>query len=741
MKSAVSAIITAVALLLATAVPPVALAAPPEPVATVVALRGTVVARNAKGAERSLAMKSPIFQEDVLKTGSTGRLQLMFTDNSIISLGGGSEMKIAEYRWQPEQKDGALRTQIKEGTFRVMGGALTKDAPQNFKTETPTATIGIRGSMYAGAVTPTTLSVVFQGGRGIEITNPFGTVAITKPGFGTHVTLNAPPLPPVKFTEKELGELNKQLNGNGKKDDKGATPGEDKGGAKGEGQPPAEQQAATNGEAAPPPPAGETAPPPGPTTTAPPTPSPLPEPEPLPVPPPPLPLPPPPIPVPPVPPLPDDYKEITFPTPPSPPSDGIYAFSGGIGGTSTKTDGTTETFSDSLFFGVNWHNHKVFGIAYDETDTKSKPVFFFGTVSGSTISDLTIFGSDEGGTYPYNDAAFIRGSGSGLFSGTAFDFFSFTATGSSYLIKGTPTQTLLDSWTVAGGGQQVAGDLTPAAPKGTAIWTGFVVGVSEDMNNQPNDRHFIYNTNPNSFTMSIDKDSGTILGTLTTDTHVGGTYDISGMTIGGSYGSAYLMDNALAAILGCSGSCVGASSLKTYGNYMVASGPDEQFSTYFTWGYWEAAYVDPDDSTTQRQFRVPESLWLAGKPSTNSVINTSFVGSYSGKAYGTMVADTPTTTDIRQVKGTVDLTANFTSTPSITGNIALTDANNTTTTLNISGGAFTSDASGNKFSATLTGGGINGAFYGPNAEAVGGNFSSVTGGYRYLGIFGGNKVP
>jgi len=186
-----------------------------EQVATVVAARGDVQALDAKGKGRALTIKAPIFADDTIKTREHSRVQIMFTDNTLINLGNATTMKIAEYRWQPEQNDGALKTQIKEGTFRVMGGALTKTAPQNFKTETPTATIGIRGSMYAGVVTPEFLSVVFQGGKGIDITNAFGTVEITKPGFGTKVAMTKPPLPPMKFTAKEMGELNKALSGNG----------------------------------------------------------------------------------------------------------------------------------------------------------------------------------------------------------------------------------------------------------------------------------------------------------------------------------------------------------------------------------------------------------------------------------------------------------------------------------------------------------------------------------------------
>jgi hypothetical protein len=714
MKKA-SSFTTIVLLLLSCLAAPISLAwAESQAVATVVALRGTAVAQNKSGASRNLSLKSQLFQEDVLKTGNNGKLQIMFTDNSIISMSRDSEMKIAEYRWQSEQKDGALKMQVKEGLFRVMGGAIAKDAPQNFKTETPTATIGIRGSMYAFKSTQDSLSVVFQGGKGIDIFNNQGKVSITVPGYGTKVVLNAAPAPPVKFTEKQLNDLNPQANGNGGNGGK-ETNGDQPAASEEEG---GDQQPTADA----PPAEGEPEAAPAPEPTSEPAPQPAPEP---------VPQPPPTAPPPPVIPLTNEYPtglNNLFTTPPPPPSDGIFAFDGVLQGISTKSDGSTETISGNLQFGVNWYNHKIFGIAFDaDAGEKDKPVFLFGTVNGSTVSDLKIFGSDEGGSYPASDASFISGNGTGLFTGSAYDFFGFNATGSSYLTKGTPTQPVQDSWTVSGGGQQVVGAMTPTAPKGTSeIWSGFVVASSERMDNRPLDRHLIYNTNPNSFTMDINRDAGTILGTLTTDVNVGGAYNISGMTVGGSYGSVYLNDQYLAALLGGS-----TLAVKDYGNYMVVAAKDQQLSTHFTWGYWEVAY---EESSLQRQIRVPESMWLAGKPSNNSVINTTFVGTYTGKTFGTMI-DVDDSTIISQVAGTMNLTADFRSTPSITGNLAFTNG----PTLNISGGAYSADSSSNRFNASLTGGTIQGAFYGTNAEAVGGNFYSLTGGKQYLGIFGGNK--
>ena len=116
-----------------------------EPVGTVVAVRGLVSAVNETGSSRPLSLNDPLFRQDTVHTDKNGRAQLLFTDNTIISLGRQSELKIAEYNWKPGSNTSAMKTVVREGAFRVMGGAIAKDAPQNFTTDTPSATIGIRG--------------------------------------------------------------------------------------------------------------------------------------------------------------------------------------------------------------------------------------------------------------------------------------------------------------------------------------------------------------------------------------------------------------------------------------------------------------------------------------------------------------------------------------------------------------------------------------------------------------------
>ncbi len=176
-----------------------------KPVGEVVALRGKVVATDSKGTSRKLAIKSPLFQADTIKTGKRGRLQILFTDNSIISLGPNTEAKISQYGWDPDADKAELETEVKEGVFRVMGGLISKKKPEKFNTKTPVATIGIRGSMYAGKISKRGLSVVFEGGKGISLTNATGTVVISKPGYTSQAkSWNAPISKPTRMKPRHL---------------------------------------------------------------------------------------------------------------------------------------------------------------------------------------------------------------------------------------------------------------------------------------------------------------------------------------------------------------------------------------------------------------------------------------------------------------------------------------------------------------------------------------------------------
>jgi hypothetical protein len=92
-------------------------------------------------------------EKDQVLTKAASSAQLVFKDGTAISLGANSNFKIDEYLFE---ESNAQKTNVKfgvsEGAFRAITGKIGKIAPDKFKIETKTATIGIRGTRFLGII-------------------------------------------------------------------------------------------------------------------------------------------------------------------------------------------------------------------------------------------------------------------------------------------------------------------------------------------------------------------------------------------------------------------------------------------------------------------------------------------------------------------------------------------------------------------------------------------------------------
>ena len=110
----------------------------------VVALKGDVkVERESKIQE--LLLKDKILKNDQISTLNNSRTQLLLNDETIITIGENSIFKVDEYLFN-EEKDSSLKMNFLNGTFKIISGKIGKLNPNNFKLQTKTASIGIRGT-------------------------------------------------------------------------------------------------------------------------------------------------------------------------------------------------------------------------------------------------------------------------------------------------------------------------------------------------------------------------------------------------------------------------------------------------------------------------------------------------------------------------------------------------------------------------------------------------------------------
>jgi len=83
---------------------------------------------------------------DVLKTGGDGSVGLIFSDDTIISMGPRTELAVEDYLFEPIEGKLAFIARILRGTVAYLSGQIAKLSPESVQLVTPAATIGVRGT-------------------------------------------------------------------------------------------------------------------------------------------------------------------------------------------------------------------------------------------------------------------------------------------------------------------------------------------------------------------------------------------------------------------------------------------------------------------------------------------------------------------------------------------------------------------------------------------------------------------
>jgi hypothetical protein len=93
-----------------------------------------------------------LYQYDTLRTGSDGSIGVIFNDDTSLSLGPGSMLVIDEFVFAPKQGKYSIALRMIKGTVAYFSGLISKLAPDSAHIETPTASIGIRGTKFVARV-------------------------------------------------------------------------------------------------------------------------------------------------------------------------------------------------------------------------------------------------------------------------------------------------------------------------------------------------------------------------------------------------------------------------------------------------------------------------------------------------------------------------------------------------------------------------------------------------------------
>lgn len=113
------------------------------------------------GAGRTLVVGSDIWVGDTVVTGPRGQVQIIFDDETKLVVGRGSSLLIEDYLLRGDHTADRIAINALAGTFRFITGNSPKPA---YEINTPTATIGVRGTKFDFVVSrDSTRLVLFEG--------------------------------------------------------------------------------------------------------------------------------------------------------------------------------------------------------------------------------------------------------------------------------------------------------------------------------------------------------------------------------------------------------------------------------------------------------------------------------------------------------------------------------------------------------------------------------------------------
>ena len=126
-------------------------------------------------------------------SNSKSNAQILFLDQTVLTLGEETELTIDEFVYDPNSQDGSFVSTVKTGTVKFITGQISKN-PDNLEVKVPAGTLGARGTEFVVLSESNNESTVVLLGPGpnntlgmipgnLILSDGVNSVDITNPGF------------------------------------------------------------------------------------------------------------------------------------------------------------------------------------------------------------------------------------------------------------------------------------------------------------------------------------------------------------------------------------------------------------------------------------------------------------------------------------------------------------------------------------------------------------------------------
>jgi hypothetical protein len=88
----------------------------------------------------------PVYEADTLRTGDDGKIGITLKDDTRLSLGPNSEVRLDRFAFAPAEGRLGFVLKVVKGVAAYVSGQIAKIAPDSVRLETPSAIVGVRGT-------------------------------------------------------------------------------------------------------------------------------------------------------------------------------------------------------------------------------------------------------------------------------------------------------------------------------------------------------------------------------------------------------------------------------------------------------------------------------------------------------------------------------------------------------------------------------------------------------------------
>lgn len=142
-----------------------------------------------------------VSENEVISTGAESSTQLLFRDETSLTIGPSSRLMLDRFVYNPNTRTGDVVVNVLQGTFRFVSGTAK---PGGYTIKTPAASIGLRGTVVEGFVNAAgeLLLVIVEGS--VVATTADGTSVVVSAGQYITISANGVVMGPDTWTGRTL---------------------------------------------------------------------------------------------------------------------------------------------------------------------------------------------------------------------------------------------------------------------------------------------------------------------------------------------------------------------------------------------------------------------------------------------------------------------------------------------------------------------------------------------------------